>query len=376
MSKTCLLVMASTSVVIVSNSFAQYATLVGAVVSPAYTNPLTALGEPSRTGDSFGAPLTPVSPAVQTNQIICVDFSSDPLFNGWRAVGNTNLFRWNPGSQHLDVTWDSAQTNSYFQYPLGTIVNRWDDFSVAFDLVLKDVAAGFDPNKPSTFPLAIGLQNKASATATNFLRSTGHNSPNLVEFDFFPDTGFGPTVWPAVWSTNSSLTYNGPSDYTLVDLPVGVAIHIAMTYTASNSTLITTIKTNGAPIAVVNPVTLSSKFTDFWVDTFAVESYAETRPAGPGAGSLLAHGIVDNVRIIVPPPPVQLLVGSFASGQWQTTFLSRTNWAYVLEGTRDFQSWSEVSPHANGTGGALSFRDTNAAPWNGRFYRIKSQRFN
>ncbi len=304
------------------------------------------------------------------------DFADDPSARGWRVFGNPSLFRWNATNQNLEATWDSSQPNTYFRVPLGTILNRQDDFSIAFDLCLRDLAAGFDPERPWTFPLALGLQNSADAASASFQRSTGGSSPNLVEFNFFPDVGFDPTVWPAIWSTNSVLTYRDSSDYTKVDLLIGVTMRITMSYTASNATLATTILTNGTPVAAINSVTLVPSFTDFRVDMFAIESYFESRPPGSLAGSLLAHGVVDNVTITVPPPPVQLLRGAMTAGQWQTTFLSRTNWDYALEASQDFQSWSEVSGRAAGTGGPLGLQDTNAASFNARFYRVKAQRSN
>ena len=83
------------------------------------------------------------------------------------------------------VTWDSSQPNSYFYHPLGTILTRNDDFSLEFDLQLNDAeASGYG------FELAIGFLNLAEATSTNFNRSTGANSPDLVEFTYFPDAGY------------------------------------------------------------------------------------------------------------------------------------------------------------------------------------------
>src|SRR5439155_16884268 len=73
---------------------------------------------------------------------ITENFTNNPWQNGWQVFGNTNLFQWNSVNQTLAVTWDSSQTNSYFYHPLGTILARDDDFSVAFDLRLNDFVAG------------------------------------------------------------------------------------------------------------------------------------------------------------------------------------------------------------------------------------------
>ena len=182
-------------------------------------------------------------------------FSSDPQAGGWRIFGDTNLFSWNSTNQNLEVTWDSSQSNSYFQLPLGTILTRQDDFSFALDLRLDDIMAGANPDKPGTFELAFGFQNIVDAQKTNFLRGTGRNSPNLVEFDFFPAAdAVQATVSPAFWSTNSTLSYNGAGDFTIMDLPLGMVMQVTMSYASSNQTITTTITTNGVPVATVHAV--------------------------------------------------------------------------------------------------------------------------
>src|SRR6266404_676626 len=79
------------------------------------------------------------------------DFSTDPASQGWRALGQSNLFHWSAADQNLGVTWDSSQPNSCFYHLLGTILNRNDDFGLALDLRLDSVAGGVNPGKPSTF---------------------------------------------------------------------------------------------------------------------------------------------------------------------------------------------------------------------------------
>src|ERR1043166_2520159 len=81
------------------------------------------------------------------------NFTADPRTRGWTLFGDSSLFAWNAASANLNVTWDSSRTNSYFCLPLGTILDRQDDFSLALDLQLTDVAAGV--TKPSTFELAV-----------------------------------------------------------------------------------------------------------------------------------------------------------------------------------------------------------------------------
>src|SRR5271154_3452597 len=114
------------------------------------------------------------------------NFTNDPSRDGWQVFGDPNLFQWDSTNQNLDVTWNSTNQNSYFYHSLGTILTRNDDFSIVFDLQLNEAeVSGYG------FELAIGLLNLAEATSTNFNRSTGANSPDLVELDYFPDVGYG-----------------------------------------------------------------------------------------------------------------------------------------------------------------------------------------
>src|SRR5688572_27357601 len=143
--------------------------------------------------------------AQEAPQTITEDFASDPLGRRWQSFGDSEMLRWNADAQNLSVTWDSSRSNSYFRIPLGTIMTRRDDFDVSLDLLLNDFAAGVHPQKPGTFQLAFGFQNFRDASQATFLRAAANSAPNLVEFNFMPDTGFGATVWPAVLSTNGGM---------------------------------------------------------------------------------------------------------------------------------------------------------------------------
>jgi hypothetical protein len=296
------------------------------------------------------------------------DFTTPPSPDRWRTHGDAALFEWHPAG-HLDVTWDSSRTNSYFFHRLGTILGKDDDFTLAFELRLKSILSGFREGKPHTFELALGLINVADATRTNFFRGAGTgNVKNLVEFDYFPDNGLGATIWPAVWSTNASLSYRDGNDYTLIELPLNTSLQITMAYTATNQTLRTTITTDGRPFGPVNPLILSPFFTDFRVDAFAICSYSD---AGTD-GSLLATGEIDNLRLTLPPPPVEELRLAREPGGWKLQFQSRTNWFYRAQSTTHFRDWSVADGEFEGTGGWLE------VPVEGghdlRFWRIQASR--
>jgi len=305
--------------------------------------------------------------------IITEDFATNPLNREWRVFGDSNLFILNQESQSLTVTWDSSRGNSYYYLPLGNILNREDDFTIALDLELVDFYAGVNPNKASTFELALGFMNIGDGVKTNFYRGNSSLAPNLVEFDFFPDTEFGPTIWPSVWSTNSSLNYSGPADYTILSLPTGIVMRVVMSYAASNQTLSTSVTTNGISIGAIRSLSLSSTFTDFRVNAFALESYSDAGQDPRYGGSLLAHGRVDNIVVKVPSPPVQNLAVTLTNQLWQVSFNSRTNWLYGVERSTDLQTWMSASQKLSGNGQSIFWQDTNA-PAMKAFYRVRSER--
>src|SRR4029077_5236275 len=172
---------------------------------------------------------------------------------------------------NLEVTWDSARPNSFFYRPLGTVLTKNDDFSFAFDLAFEDIQIGVNPGRPFTFQAAVGFLNLAQATSTNFARGTGINPANgprnVIEFDYFPDSGFGATISPTIISSNNQFatTFNFPLELTTND-----RFRVVLRYTATNQTLATDISRNGQPFNSIKEVMLDGGFTDFRVDTIAV----------------------------------------------------------------------------------------------------------
>jgi hypothetical protein len=308
---------------------------------------------------------SPAQPATITE-----DFAVDPLARGWATFGDASLFRWNPTAAALEVTWDSSRPNSYWFRQLGTILTKNDDFQVAFDLQLQSVLVGTTADKPFTFELAIGLLNMADAMSPSFARGVGTRSPNLVEFDYFPDSGYGATIWPTIISTNSrfSDSFSGTYSYTLAEMTAGDWFHVALMYTASNQVLTTLVQRNGLPFGPIKPVHLSSNFTNFHLDAVAISSYSD---AGAD-GSILAQGVVDNLALIVPDPPNIILTGSFANTVWQVSFATLSNWVYYLERTEDWLNWTLIAAPAHGTGAALHLSDAESRRQ--AFYRVRAER--
>jgi hypothetical protein len=303
------------------------------------------------------------------------DFSSDPATRGWKAYGNARLFHWNGTNKNMEVTWDSSCPNSYYCLALGTILTKSDTFSIAFDLLLSDFAAGVNPQKPNPFQLSVGLFKLAEATKPGFARGTGLDSPDLVEFSFFPDPGgewtWGPSLTVKMSDSNCT-NYNHWSmgGFAGLALTSNDVWHVEMVYTAESQNLHTTITRNGEPFGPIEDASFGPAFEDFRVDHLSICSYSDAVQVEGFYGSILAHGIIDNFRLTLPDPPLKAFTGGLT---WTAVVESATNWVYSLERSRDLQSWTRVSPFTPGTGGKLLLQDLHP-PQAKAFYRVQADR--
>lgn len=322
---------------------------------------------------------------VSFGRTVTQNFASNPLQNGWEQFGNTNLFHWNSTNLNLEATWDSRESNSFFYLSLGTSLTRNDDFSIEFDLLLNDIASGIESGKTGGLEIGFGFFDFATATNAAFMRGSFGAVSNLFEFDYFPKGyfEFGGQTFEVDATTTPTFISTNSSDYAptifapyIMELPTNTVVHIQMSFTASNQTLITLLTTNGsllfAPPDVVLTDTNSSGFTDtdnYRVDTFSLTSYSS---AGDDFDSVFGHGTVDNI-VINYPLPVENFSGVVTNGFWQGSFLSRADWSYVLEKTDDFQSWLLASSVVSGTGGNLQVQDS--VPIRQKtFYRVRAFR--
>lgn len=118
------------------------------------------------------------------------DFTTDPLAAGWRVFGDSRLFTWDAGVGHLQVTWDSRQTNSYFYRPLGTVLDKDDDFSFAFDLRLLELTPGINPAKAnSPFQIAVGFIRLADRHGSGFPAGLGFSIAQSRRVQFLSRPG-------------------------------------------------------------------------------------------------------------------------------------------------------------------------------------------
>jgi hypothetical protein len=288
------------------------------------------------------------------NPTITEDFTSNPLQDGWRTFGNTNLFVWDATNQDLEVTWNSTNENSYFYRPLGTTLSRSDSFSASFDLQFGDDAGSLE--------IGIGFIGLATATNSDFIRGTGYNSPNLAEFDYFPDYD---SIDATTSDTNSSLYFK----YADLPLETGVTYHIELTHAPGDPALNGMISTNGVPYTAL-PNVYPNSFTDFRLDAFAISCYSTN--GDPYGDYLLAHGTVGRITLTLPPPPVQNFAAGFnAPGKWRCSFTGRPNWNYALERSTNLMDWTTITNGAAGPDDASAFYDPNP-PADKAFYRVRA----
>jgi hypothetical protein len=303
------------------------------------------------------------------------DFSADPLARGWRSFGEPALFHWDAAVGQLEVTWDSSRTNSFFYRRLDTVLAKDDDFLLAFDLRLDDVAVGVHPLKPSTFQIAVGLVQLASVTQPDFYRGSGvadAGPRNVVEFDYFPDSGFGATISPTMVSSNNQFAvgFTFPAE-----LAPGEWFQVMLRYRGGEQVLETSVSRGGKAFLPIETVRLSdfTSFTDFRLDALAIASYSDAGQDPQFSGSLLAHGTIDNVLVRTPGPLRVEVVKGEAEGRWQVQCLTRAHWLYTLERTLDFLGWTPVTVALPGTGAVMVFQDPGpvSPP---AFYRVRTDR--
>jgi hypothetical protein len=312
------------------------------------------------------------------------NFAVDPALHGWKIFGDSSLFAWDSANQNLAVTWNSAQTNSFFYYPLGTSLTRRDDFSIEFDMVLKDVASGSESGKTGSMQMGLGFLNSAQATNTTWMRGSWGDAPNVAEFDYYAPgyydfDGFiynsAATASPSFISGVNSTAY-APTILSVykLEFPTLVPIHVRMDYSGLTQTATLAITTNGVAVTTLPQLPLDASHgltatDDFHVDMFSVSSYSSQ---GDYYDSVLAHGTLSSLKFSAQVRPVATIAGALdGSGHWQASFFSRTNWNYTLERTSDFASWKAVDGPAAGTGANLSLQDTDL-PSGAAFYRVRA----
>jgi hypothetical protein len=294
------------------------------------------------------------------------DFSRPPEANGWEYFGDAALFRWDSAEESVAVTWDSSRVNSYLWRPLPMTLTRRDSFAFSFELRLDEVEVGVNPERPYTFEIAVGLLNRADAASPEFRRGTGRESPNLVELDYFADSGFGATISPTILSRERQLisSFNFP-----LELTPGAWFQATLTFDPDNQALSTTMTRAGERFGPIKDVKLGAAFTEFHVDAFAIMSYSD---AGAD-GSIRARGRVDNVSVTTPGVPIERVEIVRAGGNWSIRFRGEAGWSYALEISADLRSWIAEPPVAAEASGEMELIAPGSLD-GGRFFRVRAVR--
>jgi hypothetical protein len=303
---------------------------------------------------------------------ISEDFSTAPPERNWKIVGDSTLFNWDTNRQALEVTWDSLRENSYFALPLGRTLGRNDDVSFAFDLSLTGFVAGISPEAPNPFQISVALVNLSRASGTNFLRGTGADSPDLVEFSFFPDPGgawqWGPSLTAAL--TDSTGTNWSTGGFAPLALDSNTVYRVSLRYTASSQVLSAVINRGNQEFAVLSEGKPVASFTDFAVDHFAICSYSGAGQFPAYAGSIWARGTIDNVTITTPEALAIRMI-SFLTTRTELRLQGQAGWIYSLERSTDLFTWTSLSGAETGSNAEMSLIDTNPPPERA-FYRVKA----
>ncbi len=309
----------------------------------------------------------PLARVAAADSHISEKFASDPAASGWQIHGDAGLFRWNDTNQNLEVTWNSAKPTSYFYLPLGSRISSTNDFILGFDLRMQDLAVGTTPGNPWSFQIAVSLLNYTNATNTLHSRAAGY-FPDVVEFNFFPYAGgaFGPGVWATAISSAGDFSSGGFTEW--VDLETNLVYHVEMRYIAVERRLVTRMTRDGKPFGPLLDAYLGSTFGDFQLDTLAISSYNDAVPWE--GGSVLAHGSIDNLAFVTPPP-IEKHTGSVSQGFWETRFLSKAGWNYQLKRSTDLKTWENAGTVVSGTGETLTLKDPAALTGAG-FYRVEA----
>ncbi len=297
-------------------------------------------------------------------------------FDLWAAAGDTNLFTHANGGVRVD--WDSANTNSYFYLPLGLTLTRADDFDLSFVVRIDALQLGTTAGKEDTFEIGAGLLNLTNALDPEFFRGAGvnaqHGPRNLLEFDYFPASGFiTATVAPTIATGKNQILF---SDNHPVELEFGTYYQVVMSFSAANQTLRSQLLKGDASFRFfdplpLKPLILSSNYGDFAVDTLALINYNDEGQIPPQfAGSLRGSGTFWNVELTVHNRPAMRIQEK--SGEATITFETSIGWSYQLEAKSEADDWIKIGEPLAGTGNVVEVQMTEKS--HSALFRVSARR--
>jgi len=289
-------------------------------------------------------------------------FTADPVAKGWAIHGDKSLFEWDTEGEHLNVTWDSEKPNSYFYKPIGQSLTEEDTFAFTFQLSLYEVKAGYLEGQPYTFEVAVGLINMESAKDAAFKRGTGTDSPNLVEWDYFPDTGFGATVSPSIASGSSEFS----AGFTFpAELEAGKTYTVRIGYDGTTGVLKTEMLEAVNPWKTIAEVKRKIAHAGFSVDALSISNYT----AKGSESSLFAVGKIDELAIATTRSQPRFVDQLFIEGQWFARVFLVEPEDWKLQRSVDLRQWKSLDVQLNSSYFFLNLIDSEPMGGN-RFYRI------
>ena len=289
-------------------------------------------------------------------------FATDPLANGWVLHGDESLFEWDAKGGALEVVWDSEKPNSYFYRPLGQALTEKDSFAFTFQLTLDEVKAGHLDGQPYTFEVSIGLLNLETAKEGGFIRGTGTDSPNLVEWDYFPDTGFGATVSPALASSKSEFS----AGFTFpAELTKGKVYTVRMEYDGSTGVLKSEMLEDGKPWKSIAEVKRKIAHSGFLIDAFSISNYT----AKGSESSLFATGAIDELAIATSRSGPSLVDVHLDGGRWSARVFVVNPDDWQLQRSGDLLNWKSLDVVRQTSLFFMRFADPEPVGRN-QFYRI------
>jgi hypothetical protein len=297
-------------------------------------------------------------------------------FDQWFAAGATNLFT--RTDQGISVSWDSAQPNSYFYFPLGFSLTRADDFDLILVFRVDALELGTTPGKPDTFEIAAGLLNLTNALDSQFFRGAGidalHGPRNLLEFDYFPASGFiTATVAPTIATSANKILF---SDNHPFELELDSYYKVQMRFTSPDQTLRSRIwqsqSTNFSGDGTdLKPLLLSTNYGDFSVDALALMNYSDRDQSPPQfSGSLKGSGLFPQIEVIVYNRPA-MHIAQRMNGT-EITFETALGWRYQLQSKAAESVWQDIGTPLEGTNQAVSLpiEESSASA----LFRVKAQK--
>ena len=292
-----------------------------------------------------------IESSLSANNLHFETFDLDPLTKGWSVHGDKSLFEWDEDSESLRVKWDTERPSSFFYKPLGRVLTESNSFAFTFQITLDSVKAGYLEGKPYTFQVALGLLNISSAIDKNFNRGTGSDSPNLVEWDYFPDTGFGATVSPAVASDKSEFS----AGFTFpAELLIGKTYSIKLIYNSEERVLKTEMLEDGKSWETIQTVEISSDFSGFFVDAFSISNFS----AKDSESSLLAIGTVDEVALVTSDTLPKLFGVKINGSQWEAKSFLIEPEIWKVESSNDVLNWNRAILDSDSLNYFQYFNDT------------------